>query len=86
MVVFLSSCEVLQLVDTNQYIQGTCSLVLINWKNAHIKVQVDDSEIAIKPSGRFKLELPEGEHEIVFNGKVSTFKGRNQVTYKKILK
>jgi len=50
MLAFFSSCEVLQLIDTNQYIQGTCSLILINWKHEHIKVEVDGSEIAIKPS------------------------------------
>ena len=86
LVVFLTSCEVLQLVDTNDYIQGNCLLVLINFKNEHIVCSVDGAEIAIKPSRRYSIRLPEGEHEICFNGKVSKFEGRNLVTYKKILK
>jgi len=82
----LTSCEVLQLIDTNDYIKGNFVLILINWENEHITCEVDGKEIAIKPSRRFKLILPEGEHEIVFNGKSSKFNGKNLVTYKKILK
>lgn len=83
---FLSSCEVLQLVDTNPMIDGNCKLILINWENKHITCEVDGVEIPIKPSRRFKLQLEEGKHTICFNGKESVFEGKNLVTYKKILK